>query len=509
MRGGLLPERMYGENNSINQWVFFTGYGIIFTASKIKSKGIVEQGGKLSKMSAEKKWCQRIALAVALLMLALLMTPLNIWEANATSKNTLQNPRVENGTITWDYVWFGNYPQSSNGNGGFNKEPIKWRVLFVDGKEALLLADQILDGGIPYHTENENVTWETCTMRSWLNGTGGASGSFMDTAFNDAEQAAILKKPIENEKNTFTGIDAGNDTEDQVFLLSREEIMKPSYGFQNKETADRARYATNTAYAASKPEMAGEGEEDYYWLRSPGDGQGTAAYVSTRGYVLYTSPVGAVDNEDVGVRPALYLNLESNCWSYAAPVESANPSTPAKPAQKLNQTISANNITKTYGNKPFNLNAKAKTKLSYASGGKNVATVSKTGRVTLKGPGRAVITITAEATDRYNAASRKITITVKPKRTTLRKVSSTKKRTLKMQWKRDAKATGYQIVTARNKTFKKGKRSVLIRKNKTVSKTLKNLKSKKRYYCKIRAYKQVGKTKIYGAYSKTKQIRVK
>ena len=135
--------------------------------------------------------------------------------------------------------------------------------------------------------------------------------------------------------------------------------------------------------------------------------------------------------------------------------------------------------------------------------------VNSAGKVTLKGPGKATITITAAATTNYNAASKNITITVKPKKATLKKAKSTKKRTLKVMWKRDTKATGYQVVIAQNKKFRKGKKTVLIKKNKTTSRTFKKLKSRKNYYYKVRAYKQVGKTKIYGSYSKVKKVKVR
>lgn len=91
-------------------------------------------------------------------------------------KIEVQNPRTaSDGTVTWDCVWFGHYPQNLNGYGKFNNDSIKWRVLSVNGNEALLLADKNLDGGIPYNKVREGVTWETCTMRSWLNEYGSGA----------------------------------------------------------------------------------------------------------------------------------------------------------------------------------------------------------------------------------------------------------------------------------------------------------------------------------------------
>ena len=66
----------------------------------------------------------------------------------------------------------------------------------------------------------------------------------------------------------------------------------------------------------------------------------------------------------------------------------------------------------TYGAKPFNLNAKAETALSYASDNTSVAEVSEDGIVTIKGAGKATITITAEETEDYNSATATVEITV-------------------------------------------------------------------------------------------------
>ncbi len=177
---------------------------------------------------------------------------------------------------------------------------------------------------------------------------------------------------------------------------------------------------------------------------------------------------------------------------------------------KKSASITAKSFTKTYGNKPFSLGAKASSggKLSYKSSDTKVATVSSDGRVTLKGPGKATITITAAATANYNAASKNVTITVKPKKVAGLKVKKGKKR-MTVSWKRDKKVTGYQITYAQNKKFKKGKKTITISKNKTIKRTVKKLKARKTYYVKVRAYKKVGKTKIYGAYSGTKKVKVR
>lgn len=83
------------------------------------------------------------------------------------------------------------------------------------------------------------------------------------------------------------------------------------------------------------------------------------------------------------------------------------------------------------------------------------------------------------------------------------------KRTVKLTWKRDRQATGYQILYSSGKNFKKETKSILVKKNRTVSKKTGRLKAGKRYYVKIRAYKMIGGKKVFGAYSRINTIRIK
>lgn len=175
---------------------------------------------------------------------------------------------------------------------------------------------------------------------------------------------------------------------------------------------------------------------------------------------------------------------------------------------KKNQTIAANSYSKTYGSKPFALNAKAAGKLSYRSSNNSIATVSGTGNVTLKSPGKVTITISAAATENYHEATKQITITISPKKVAGLSVKAGKKK-LTVSWKKDSKVTGYQITYAQNSKFTKGVKSITISKNSTIKKDIKSLKSKKTYYVKIRSYKMVGKTPIYSTYSTVKKVKVK
>uniref|UniRef100_UPI003FED4A97 fibronectin type III domain-containing protein n=1 Tax=Eubacterium sp. TaxID=142586 RepID=UPI003FED4A97 len=83
-----------------------------------------------------------------------------------------------------------------------------------------------------------------------------------------------------------------------------------------------------------------------------------------------------------------------------------------------------------------------------------------------------------------------------------------------VKWKKQAtQTTGYQVQVATNKKFKKNKKTVTIKKQKTTKTTVKKLKAKKKYYVRVRAYKTVkinGKSiRIYSGWSKTKTVTTK
>lgn len=72
----------------------------------------------------------------------------------------------------------------------------------------------------------------------------------------------------------------------------------------------------------------------------------------------------------------------------------------------------ASSINKKYGDKAFNLGGKAQTKLTYKSSNTKIATVSSTGKVTIKGTGTVKILVTATQTEAYKSASKTVTIKV-------------------------------------------------------------------------------------------------
>jgi hypothetical protein len=121
----------------------------------------------------------------------------------------------------------------------------------------------------------------------------------------------------------------------------------------------------------------------------------------------------------------------------------------------------------------------------------------KTGKatITIKGKGKYTGTVTK-------------TFNIVPKKATLSSVKSTKTKTVKVTWKKDSQATGYQIVYSTNSKFKSAK-TVNVTKNSTTSKTISKLTKGKTYYVKVRSYKTVNGKKVYGAYSTVKKVKCK
>ena len=382
----------------------------------------------------------------------------------------LNNPTTDaNGVTTWDCIWFGNYWQEdTNGDGKADKNdqktPIKWRVLAVEGDDAFLLADKNLDCQ-KYNNTYTGVTWETCTMRSWLN--GYSDNNFQNEAFSAAEQSAIKATNVND--NPSYGTEGGNDTKDKVYLLSIDEVTNPEYGF-NSSRSDYAesRRALNTAFAkeqgawtSTSEEYAGNG---YWWLRSPGYTSSSASYVHYNGGV-YT------DGYDVGgrghaARPALHLNLSSaSSWSYAGTVTSEGGETPL-PSEPGNTQ------------KPQETSAPG------------------TPSVALSAPQPGTPVISAPGIPSASVKSK------------VGKVSSLKlkqkKHTVTISWKKLTGAKGYQICYSTSKKWK-GKKQKLVSKNKAF---IKKLKKKKTYYFRVRAYRLEGTKKAYGAWSNTKKIKI-
>ncbi len=197
-------------------------------------------------------------------------------------------------------VYFGHYEQDNQQANG--PEPILWRVLEVAEDSMLLLSEYGLICK-NYNDSYEDVTWETSTMRAWLN------GEFLDTAFTNKEKGAIQDTLVKNDDNKNYKTSGGNDTVDKVFLLSYEEAQNNTYGFQSGvSNKSKSRQMRLTEAALVEGYANKDNGNTCWWLRSPGITNQYAAYVFTVGSITDSYYVGRRND---AVRPVIRVKLSS------------------------------------------------------------------------------------------------------------------------------------------------------------------------------------------------------
>lgn len=437
----------------------------------------------------------------------------------------LHNPMGDaNGVMTWDCVYFGNYWQDDTNEDGVTdqndeKQPIKWRVLSVDGDDAFLLSDKNIDGR-QYNLTHTDVTWETCSVRSWLNGYGAeaniegvdySSNNFLVDAFSADERSAIkITNVVTNDKGYGMGgeieAEGGNDTSDQVYFLSLDEVKNPVYGFLSEGSTgsswNKYRKAETTRFARKRAgwdEIQPEGMVQYiFWLlRSPG----MAKCVASVGVGGYLSS-GTVQNIDSVIRPALHLNLKATqdsgstpVWSYAGTVsaggegigtESPAPSGTEAPPQIPSGTEAPSQI-------PSGTEAPPQ----FPSGTEAPPeTVSPQPTPVLQPTASPIPDSAGKGSSIEKGSSIGKVTSVKLKQ---------KKQSVMASWKKVSGADGYQVCCSMSKKWKKKTQKLTT----DTKMEIKKMKKKKTYYFRIRAYRKDGAEKVYGAWSNTKKVKIK
>jgi hypothetical protein len=162
-----------------------------------------------------------------------------------------------------------------------------WLVLDERDGKALLLSKEIL-GSCVYHDENEDVTWEECYLRHYLN------NDFLNS-FSESDRERIAETYVINSDNPEYGTNGGENTQDRIFLLSYDEEERYCRDSQKRK-----------AYFGEYV----DGVDARWWLRTPGQDERCAAYVYMNvHYGAIQSTDGRPVYYDLGVRPALWLKL--------------------------------------------------------------------------------------------------------------------------------------------------------------------------------------------------------
>ena len=209
------------------------------------------------------------------------------------NKESLKNAKVG------DYIKFGMYEQDNNISNG--KEEIEWLMLDIKDGKALVISKYALDC-IRYNTSHTDVTWETCTLRKWLN------NDFLNSAFSAEESEIISTATVSADKNPLYITNSGKTTQDKVFLLSITEVNQYFSSAIAIQCEPTDYVVFNRVYRVYyRLYMDSNNGNCLWWLRSPGESQTSAAVVLNSGNL---GEYGyAADNGGIAVRPAMWIDI--------------------------------------------------------------------------------------------------------------------------------------------------------------------------------------------------------
>lgn len=192
----------------------------------------------------------------------------------------------------------------------FKWERIRWRVLGNDGDTLFVMADKGLDCQC-YHEVDDEITWENCSLRSWLNGT------FFHTAFDSSEREAVAIRQTDHSAYV-----PGSSTQDYVTIPSMAWMSDKNYGYSmpvGSPAPNRQLAASDYARAMGVrlgDENGGGEQSCWWWMRDPAPA-GTASafnYAALMGNNGAFSLYGRVHGQHRAVVPALFIRRSSDRW---------------------------------------------------------------------------------------------------------------------------------------------------------------------------------------------------
>ena len=175
---------------------------------------------------------------------------INIYSTLGEHKDSkLRIEQISNRLADGDTIYFGTH----------NEKPIAWKILKTESNKMLLITEKPI-AQKPFTDDIKKVTWETSSLRTWLN------EEFINS-FSVDQQNQILST------------DAGT-TKDKVFLLSVDEIVN---------LAKKVRFST----------------EEEWWTRT--SAENGIKYMTATGWVISK---GDQVVRDKGVRPTIWISLD-------------------------------------------------------------------------------------------------------------------------------------------------------------------------------------------------------
>ena len=189
---------------------------------------------------------------------------------------------VEEGEI----IKFGKYEQDNDLENG--KEDIEWIVLKVEGGKAFLISEYVLDYQ-PYHNRKGEVSWETSSLRAWLN------EEFFNEAFSEKEKEIVLPSTP-----------AGYLIQDHVFLWSFQEAPSPVL------KQDELRKCQATAYAKGQGAYTTYMENVTWWWLIHTTSERVDQGPKQAFFIMHTGHESdSWVTASAGVRPVLWIDLKA------------------------------------------------------------------------------------------------------------------------------------------------------------------------------------------------------
>ena len=197
----------------------------------------------------------------------------------------------------------------------FKCEPIRWKILENNSNEYFLLSDVLLSSYQYFDNydnrmiNNEIISpnnYKESSIRNYLN------NDFLNKAFA-ISQDNILTTLVDNSglsQDIANSQYKSENTNDKIFLLSYQDYLNTSYGFESTNVTTQKRVAKTSEYARATGAWSSKDASSLYagsyWTRSPVNDLYYASYnVNSGGYISKY----AVDGNSHSIRPALKINL--------------------------------------------------------------------------------------------------------------------------------------------------------------------------------------------------------
>ena len=263
-------------------------------------------------------------------------------------------------------------------------------------------------------------------------------------------------------------------------------------------------------YTIAKRKQTVSGKQSYtkrlgydpFMIRVKTNGDGRLVYHSSNPKVISVSKRGKASVKGTGTA-VISIYAEETEFCQKSNVLRVT----VKVLKKQQKVTGTTSYTKSLGTDDFKITVtkEGNGKLIYMSSNRNVATVSASGKVTVKGVGAAKITVyAAETATCLQSTAKVITVKVGPEKTALTGITSGADYRTTIQWQQQENVSGYQIQYSDTPDFSKSK--VVTAGATDTSKVISGMSDAAAYYVRVRAYQMQDGKRLFAEWSEPEEI---